>query len=110
MTLPLRRTPPQHRWAALLRGSFERAVAQRDAPEEAADECNGIDELIAKVMADIERHAASASATRSRAAVLCAEAAAALRATAIAEAASEPGGTARARKQGEAGRTLDVRR
>lgn len=110
-----RRTPPQHYWATLLRASFDGApspnavAAPPAASPEPVDGPLKVEDLLAKAVVDIERHAALASATRAQLAGLRNEAAAALQAAVAAEATGRgqampvPGKTS-------SGTTLDVRR
>jgi hypothetical protein len=110
-----RRTPPQHYWAALLRASLdgtpfpETAAAPPAASPESVDDPWKVDDLLAKAVADVERHAASASATRAQLAGLRDEAAAALQAAVAAEATGR-GQAAPMSGKASAGTTLDVRR
>lgn len=116
-----RRTPPQHYWTTLLRSSFENPAAKTDdGPGKPGDspveDCQvgdrpvEIDDLLVRVMADIERHAASASATRNRIQVFHADARAAVQAAAIAEAKKGPESAGGADLRGDPGHLLDVRR
>lgn len=108
-----RRTPPQHYWAALLRASFDGAPAAGAiaalpgvSPAPVDDSLN-VDDLLAKAVADVERHATSASGTRTHLASSRHEADAALQAAI----ATEPtGGEPAARVPGKppAGTILDV--
>lgn len=108
-----RRTPPQHSWATLLRASFDGALpqaAQAGGSPAPAEASAAVDDLVAKAMRDVERHAASATATKARALALRADAGAALQAAAVLEAASGPGRLPRAAGEGRSGPALDVRR
>ncbi|MHB1310475.1 MAG: hypothetical protein ACYC3L_00565 [Gemmatimonadaceae bacterium] len=111
-----RRTPPQHYWAALLRASFESPAAKLDDGQgrpgdpSAGDPPVEADDLVARVMADIDRHAVSAAATRNRIQMLRADAGAALQAAAIAEAKKGPESAGSADLPGDQGHRLDVRR
>ncbi len=111
-----RRTPPSHNWAKLLRASFEGAsspdglTARPGTSPEPAEAVMEVDDLLAKAVADVERHAVSATATRARVLALRADAGAALQAAAILEAGSGPGARSRAVGERTPGATLDVRR
>lgn len=110
-----RRTPPQHYWATLLRASFDGApspdavATPLAASPEPVDDPLKVDDLLAKAVADVERHVASASATRAQLAGLRHEAAAALQAAVAAEATGRGPATS-APGKASSGTTLDVRR
>ncbi|MBA4070779.1 MAG: hypothetical protein C0497_02945 [Gemmatimonas sp.] len=110
-----RRTPPQHYWAALLRASFDgvpppdAVVALPAVSPEPVDGSLNVDDLLARAVADVERHAASASTTRAHLAGLRNEAAAALQAAVAAEAMGRAQATPVPGKT-PSGTTLDVRR
>lgn len=105
-----RRTPPQQHWARLLRVPFEGTAGQPGQPEEPAEQPVGVDDLIVKVATEIERHAATAAATRLRSEALRASARAALQAASTAARSTASASRGAAKGPEPSGSTLDVRR
>ena len=105
-----RRTPPPQYWANLLRGSLAEAATPTGESVVRAAEPAGPDDVVAKAIAGIERHAVSAAEMKGHLRKLCAEAGAAIQSAAIRQATAGPGGTAPTDEFHRFGQTLDVRR